>query len=236
MSTGGTPQPHGRLEELAAGLHCVRGTFGRSPLGRRMTVVVPPAGRLALHSPVRLDDAGMAALEALGPVGWLVAPNSFHWADVPWYAARYPEARVLAPAAAHGKLAPHVRLDGSLEDDWPPELAGTLERLPLEGMKTGEHAFFHPPSRTLILTDLVFNMGTEARGPARWLLRLNRAHGRFGPTRLLRWVFLRDAAALLASLRRLEEWDYDRVVVSHGDVLERGGKAAMAAAFADWTA
>jgi hypothetical protein len=29
-------------------------------------------------------------------------------------------------------------------------------------------------------------------------------------------------------------WDFDRIVVSHGDVLERGGKAAFEAAFARW--
>ena len=40
---------------------------------------------------------------------------------------------------------------------------------------------------------------------------------------------LRDRAALAASLRALEAWDYERVIVSHGHVLERDGRAAMRA-------
>jgi len=224
--------PYEPMVRLDEGLYCVAGAFGRSPLGRRMTVVVLPGG-LLVHSAVRMAEQDMRALEALGPVRWIVVPNAFHAADAPFYAERYPAARTLVPSGARARLARRMRVDGTLEDDWSAELAATLPRVILHGTRTGEAALFHPPSRTLILTDLVFNLGDDFRGPARAFLRLNGALNRFGPTRLFRWVFLRDRAALAASLAEVLAWDFDRVVMSHGAVLPTGGRAALLRTF-DW--
>lgn len=43
---------------------------------------------------------------------------------------------------------------------------------------------------------------------------------------------MKDRRALLKSIDRTLEWDFDRVIMSHGDVLESGGKEAMREAFA----
>lgn len=220
------------MRGLDEGLYCVDGSFGRSPLGRRMTVVVLPSGRLAIHSAIRMEQADMAALERLGPVGAIIVPNTLHKADAPWYAGRYPDAIVLAPRKAVARLARRMRIDGTLEDDWPAELAAALDRLALGGVRVPEAAFCHRATRTLILTDLVFNLGVQFAGLSRLLLKLDDAYGRFGPARLFRWVVLRDKAALLASLRELEQWDYDRIVMSHGDIVETDGKQRMRGAFA----
>lgn len=61
----------------------------------------------------------------------------------------------------------------------------------------------------------------------RLFLRIHGAYGRFGPTRLVR-LLLRDRAALA----RILGWDFDRIIVTHGDVLEHGGQEAVRAAFA----
>jgi hypothetical protein len=45
-----------------------------------------------------------------------------------------------------------------------------------------------------------------------------------------RWID--DPTALHASLDRILEWDFDRVTVTHGEVLETGGPAALRSAFA----
>jgi hypothetical protein len=47
-------------------------------LGSRMTVIRLPDGRLWVHSPVRLDEELLSELQALGPVGFLVAPSKVH--------------------------------------------------------------------------------------------------------------------------------------------------------------
>jgi len=89
-----------------------------------------------------------------------------------------------------------------------------------------EVAFFHRASRTLILCDLAFNFGPGTAWPTRWLMRVIRSYGRFGPSTLDPWL-IRDRAAARASLERILAWDFDRVVVAHGDVLEGGGREAL---------
>ena len=96
-----------------------------------------------------------------------------------------------------------------------------------------ETVFLHRPSRTLIATDLVFNQRSDDfSGGVRWLMRLNGAVDRFGPTRLFRHVFTGDRRALAQSLEPVFAWDFDRVIMSHGHILETGGKQALQAAFA----
>lgn len=220
------------LRPLAEDLWCMEAPLPPTPLSRRMTVVRLPEGGLAVISAIRMDEPGMAALDAVGPVRFIVVPNGFHGLDAPWYAERYPEAAVLVPAGVVPKVRRRTRVDGTLEDDWGLELDAALAPLRLEGVRTHEWLFLHRASRTLIVTDLVFNLGREARGLGALLLRLTGAYGRFGPTRLFRWALLRDKAALRASLGVLAGWDYDRLVPAHGAIVETGAAARMRKAFA----
>jgi hypothetical protein len=43
---------------------------------------------------------------------------------------------------------------------------------------------------------------------------------------------VKDEAAFRSSLASILEWDFDRVIVGHGDVIEHGGKAKLRTALA----
>ena len=90
-----------------------------------------------------------------------------------------------------------------------------------------ELAFLHASSRTLILTDLAFNVRQPTSFVTRIFLRINGALDKFGPSRLARAFFMKDHAAVRSGIERILTWDFDRVIVSHGDVLESGGPQAM---------
>jgi hypothetical protein len=92
--------------------------------------------------------------------------------------------------------------------------------------KLQEAVFFHYASRTLVLTDLAFNIRHSDSWFTRLFMRLNGAYGHFGPSRIFR-LLVKDRAAFRASLNRLQGWDFDRVIVSHGEVLKGGGKQVM---------
>ena len=62
-------------------------------------------------------------------------------------------------------------------------------------------------------------------------MRLNSAYGRFGPSRLFRYTVLKDAREMRASIDRILEWDFERVVVAHGEVLESDGIRALRRSF-----
>jgi len=199
-------------------------------IGTRMTVIRLADGGLFLHSPARLDAATQQALDALGPVRCIVAPSKVHHFFVGDYARAYPQARVFgAPdlAAKREDLVFHAVLD----DDAPAEWRGDLEQHLFRGAPyLSEVVFFHPSTRTLILTDLAFNVAADKTANARFFYWVVGAAGRFGPHRMVR-LFIRDRRAARTSVEHILAWEFERVIVTHGDVLDSGGRARFAAAF-----
>lgn len=86
--------PHGPLEEVFPGVHFVTGTMQTQLMGAhwhfsRNMVVVRDGDALTLINSVRLGDAGLAELEALGSVKHVVRIGSLHGIDDAFYKTRY---------------------------------------------------------------------------------------------------------------------------------------------------
>lgn len=204
--------------------------FGGLPLGTRMTVVRAPDGGLFLHSPVALDDALREALLAIGTPRWAVAPNRFHHLYIGQYRDAFPEIELFAAPGLPEKR-PDLRFDAVLGEGPPPAWAEHLDAECFAGFPmTNEVVFHHRASRTLLLCDLAFNLGREAPLATRLAFRVLGGYGRLSPT-LLEKVMIRDREAARASMERILAWDFDRVVVTHGDVLETGGREALRAGY-----
>ena len=124
------------------------------------------------------------------------------------------------------------RVDGTIGEDWPASWSGEVRALQIEGTRMGEALLWHVPSRTLVVTDLVFHFTDELSGLARILMRWNGVVGRVGPSRIFRWFFLTDRRALAASLEPVRDWEFDRIVMSHGTIVERDGKRLFLDGFA----
>ena len=206
-------------------------TAPMTDIGARMTVVQLSDGGLFLHSPVRLDDRTRAALDPLGPVRFIVAPSRVHHLFVADYFTAYPAARIYAAPGLQEKRGA-LQFHGILSDEAPAEWKADLAQHLFRGAPfLSEVVFFHAESRTLILTDLAFNVPAGKTSDARLFYWLVGAAGRFGPHRLIR-LFIRDRKAARTSVDTILRWDFDRVVVSHGEVLETAGRERFAAAFA----
>jgi hypothetical protein len=199
-------------------------------IGARMTVIRLADGGLFLHSPVRLDDGTKRALDDLGPVRAIVAPSKVHHLFAGEYARAYPAARLHgAPGLAEKRR--ELRVDAVLGEGPAPEWRDRIDQRLFRGAPVlNEVIFLHAPSRTLVLTDLAFNVTAERTAGARLFYWLTGAAGRFGPHRLVR-TMIRDRRAARDSVEQVLAWDFDRVIVSHGDVLESGGRDRLAAAF-----
>ena len=196
------------------------------PVGARMTVIRLSGGRLLLHSPLPLDTPLRADLDALGRVAYAVAPNRLHHLYAGDVARAYADARLwVAPGLPEKR--PDLVHAGVLGDEAPIEWRGELEQAFFRGRPyENEVAFFHPATRTLILCDLAFNFGPRDAWPTRVLMSLLRSYGKLGPSKLDP-LLIRDRAAARASLDRILAWDFDRVIVAHGDVQESGGYPLM---------
>lgn len=200
-------------------------------LGTRTTVIRLADASLWVHSPGPLDDALADAVRALGEVACLVAPNLMHHLFLAEWIDAFPRARTFAVAGLD-RVRPDLRLDEALGDEPPAAWKGQIEQIRTQGVpKIQEVDFFHPPSRTLVLTDLCFHMQSSDSFFTRLMMRANAAWQRFTPTRLFK-SFIQDGEALRASVERILEWDFDRVTLAHGEVLERGGREALRSAYA----
>lgn len=199
-------------------------------IGARMTVMRLSDGTLMLHSPVALDPPLKGALDALGSVRWIIGPSKVHHLFISAFVQAYPGAMLCgAPGLAEKRpdLAIRHTLTVPLPAGWPEEISTQL----VEGAPwMNEVALFHRSSRTLVLTDLVFNDPPGATH-ARLFHRLVGATGKFGPHRLIRFG-MRDRAATRRSIDRILAWDFDRIIMSHGAIVASGGHAKFAAAFA----
>lgn len=192
----------------------------------RATALACGGGDLALVSPLPLSDEDIRALEGLGKVAWVVAPNRLHHLHVAAAAARFPEAKVALAEGVAEKLRaplPSVSLAAApLGDD--------VSTFPIEGAPAmSEVALLHRPSRTLVVTDLVFNLRATRGLLTPIILTLVGARGRFAQSRAVRFM-VKDRAAFGRSCEALLAADFDRVVMAHGEVVERGGKDAVARA------
>lgn len=195
-------------------------------VGTRMTVIRLAGGSLLLHSPVELDPELRRELDAIGRVRFAVAPNRVHHLHAGDVAKAYPGARLWIGPGLERKR-PDLMYVAILGDEAPSEWRGVVEQVFFRGRPyENEVVFFHRPSRTLILCDLAFNFGPRAALPTRLLMRLLKSYGRFGPSKLDP-LLIRDRRAARESLERILAWDFDRVVVAHGDVLESGGREAL---------
>ncbi len=201
-------------------------------MGTRMTVVRLADGSLFVHSPVALDRPTRAALDALGPVRHVVAPNKFHHLYAGAYPVVYLDARLYAaPGLAERRR--DLPIDETLHDTPPQAWAGQIEQTLFRGMPvTNEVVFLHRATRTVIFTDLVTNIRSAPGFDTRLLFLLNGTYGRFGSGWIER-LLTRDRAAARASVERVLAWDFDRVIMAHGEILEHGGPTAARAAF-DW--
>ena len=148
-----------------------------------------------------------------------------------WQAA-YPDAQIFAARGLVKKRA-DLTLAGVLDDNAPPGWAGQIDQLARQGAPVmGEVVFLHKKSRSLIVSDTAHNFGDGAPAGTRLFFTLLGGWRGFRTTLADRMV-TKDRAAARASIERMLAWDFDRVVVCHGAVLESDGKAALARAY-DW--
>lgn len=139
--------PHGALEEVLPGLFFVTGTVrmgGGMSFSRAMTVV-KEGERLVLVNSVRLDEAGLSALDRLGKVTDVIRLAGNHGADDPFYRERY-GAKVWAV-----KDSPYMPgFDPKAEPYFEPDVRfDEGSALPIAGAKV--HVFRSGPAEALLL-------------------------------------------------------------------------------------
>ncbi len=193
-------------------------------LGRRTTVMRLDDGRLVIHSTAPFSEGDVAEVRSLGEPAFLVEATLFHDTFAAEGRRAFPEILYFAPDTSR----PWAE-GGRNFSDWAVDVAREVEIREIEGMPSAkEHLFYHRASGTLVLCDLLFNIGPGADFWTRFMMGwVNRAYGRPSVSRLYRSM-IRDRDAFRRSMGAvLEQWDFQRVVVGHGTIIETEGKAVL---------
>ncbi len=212
------------LNTLAPGVHVVDAAqrFLGLELGARMTVLQLQEG-LLVHSPIGVAPS---VIEHLGHPRWVLAPNLFHHLYIgPWVGAG------LEGWGAPGlpEKRSDVRFEGVVRGGTSP-FGDEVETHVLRCFSmTNEVVLLHKPSGTLLVSDLVFNISRSAPWMTRVAMRCLGGYPGCSVTLLERVAMRRDRAR--EDLATIASWDFDRIVMAHGDVIETGGKQALLRAF-----
>jgi hypothetical protein len=196
-----------------------------------MTVLDLGEGSLLLYSPLELTPERRASIESLGTVAHLYAPNTFHHLWIGAWAAAFPSAKLHAPAGL-GKKRGDLRIDRVHATAPEPAFEGIVDEHRIDGFRLEETVLVHRPSATLVVADLVHNIG---RPPGAWTRTYTRMMGfydRVALSRVIRWTAFSDRGAARRSLDEVLAQPFDRMVVGHGDPIDGGAREALAAAYA----
>jgi uncharacterized protein DUF4336 len=206
--------------------------FGGIPLWHRMTVIRLTNGGLLVHSPTRLDLASQAQFQKLGPIVAIVAPSWWHDLFLREYLNAYPDARFYgAPTLLRwNRSLPFAEVLGDSE---PSLWKGEINQVHVQGIGLflDEIVFYHRPSRSLIVADLLFNLSEKDA----WITRTmgSLVIGPFPGCRFARLYrpAVTDRRRMRTAVERILDWDFEQIIVGHGAVVESNGKEVFRTAF-----
>ncbi len=227
----------GMLEKFGPSLYVADGPtvpFLTFPYPTRMAVVRMSDGSAWVWSPIALTPELERAVEAIGPVRHIVSPNKLHHLFLQEWAERWPDAKLYAPPGL-SRRRPDLRFDAELEDMANPAWANEIDQAIFRGSVAMEEvAFFHHPSGTAIICDLIQRHPPEQmKGLKGMIMRLDGLVGEDGSTpREWRASFLSRRRAR-AARERVLAWQPERLLIAHGTCAQENATQILARAL-DW--
>ncbi len=198
----------------------------------RMAVIRLSDGGLFIWSPIQLTEKVKAEVDALGSVSHIVSPIKYHHLFIADWQAAYPDAKTHA-APGLTKRRKDLRFDAELQDGPDLAWADVMDQAIFFGNPMLEEViFYHRPSRTVLFCDLLQQFPAEHfTGWRRTIARLDLMIGP-EPTvpRKFRVAFINRRAARTA-LERILNWQADRLIIAHGDVIEQAATDTLRRAF-----
>jgi Domain of unknown function (DUF4336) len=201
-------------------------------VGARMSVIRLESG-LMIISPIKPDEQIIHELNKIDKVAYIIAPNFYHHLFISEFQAIYPSAKLIIPKGLNIKLP---KLDfaqllndnnGSLENQVDYLLIDGFKVLDISGASTlNEYVFYHRDSRTLILTDTAFHFDGNFTFKTQLAARLLGIYGKLAPS-FLEKLASKETQKVKQSFQKVFEWDFDRVIMAHGSIVETGAKLKL---------
>lgn len=189
----------------------------KGPLGVEFpakSVVIPLEENLLVVSPGEFDAGSVERIKGCGLAPVFVAPNNFHHVHLGKAKENFPDAPFYGPigAARKGKINLLPMSEFKLEG---------VETLEIKGHDIlGETCFYVPLYKTLITTDLVFNLRDPMSLGSKILFSLDGKRNRVAFSKILKAV-ASDKKQFIASARSLLDFPFETAVLGHGESISR---------------
>ncbi|MCH9693482.1 MAG: DUF4336 domain-containing protein [Gammaproteobacteria bacterium] len=210
--------------------------FKNVAFSTRMTIVRLGSGELFVHSPTELPAELKSAVDALGVVRHLISPNKIHYWWIGDWGNAYPDAMKWAsPGVRPSALAQGWDFDSDLDETPDSAWREEIDQLIVHGGRfMDEVVFFHKPSRTLILADLIENFEPSKVRSAfmRFLLKLAGNTDPDGKLPIdLRLSYWGRHDEIGQAVTRMLDWEPERIILAHGRWYQSNGVAELQRAF-----
>lgn len=209
--------------------------FGGMDLFGRTTIIRLENGDLIVHDPCKIDDSTKAKIDEIGIVKYIIAPGSYHHLFVADFQKKYPNAETFLCPGLERKR-PDIKFEWVLGNKPDHRWEDDIEQVLVQGTKhIWEVAFFHKSSRTLILVDLLENIGDDYGHEAGLLLRFwwkgifrMWNNPKAAPEYQMGWG---NREIVKISLNKILSWDARRVIIAHGENIEEHVRETLARAW-----
>lgn len=227
--------PHSLPQEIGENLFAVYGCVNINKAIRftRNMAVVRSGDELTLINPVKMNDAGLAALDKLGAVKHVLRLGPFHGMDDAFYVDRY-QAKFWAPPGGSTYTEPqinHVLAQGG-ELPFPG-----AQLFMFEHMTQPEGAILlQRPTGVLLTVDSIQSYTSAPHKPHTNLLgKIITPFIGFPNKTVIGPIWLKGAVTdqdgMKSEFRRLLQLDFDQLLSAHGAFLNSGAKAEVEDAF-----
>ena len=214
-----------------------------------LTVIRLSGNRILLISPIKLEPQTQQAIKDLGTVAYIIAPNLFHYLYVQECKNVYPQAKLLAAPGLETKQ-PEIPIDRVFFQD-KIDFQSELEYILFTGFQVltipkaatlNEIVFYHRESKTLILTDTAFNFDRTFPWVTQLAAKVMGSYDTLRPSLLEKLVIDREGCFRLgsisnrgvedreqvkASVEKILDWDFQRVIMAHGSIVENNAKQQL---------
>jgi hypothetical protein len=127
---------------------------------------------------------------------------------------------------------PDLRIDRAHGGAPDPVLRSDVVEQHIDGFRLEETVLFYRPANTLIVADLVHNIGRPKHGWTAFYTRSMGFYDRIALSRMIRWAGFANRSAARSSIEGLLSQSFDRLVMGHGAPVGDGGREALAGAYA----
>jgi Domain of unknown function (DUF4336) len=200
----------------------------------RMVIIKLQDGSLWIDSPVPVSFETLLQISNLGSIRYLIAATQRHvWRLESWHNL-FPQAQLWVTETTPFTLKKGIlSYTGILRDTPEQGWVNDLDQLLFMGSPfLKEVLFFHTSSHTLILDDLIQIHVLEKNQPfSNALLKLEGVTSPAGGVALdIRLAFTNRKLARL-SLQKILSWDFDKLIIGHGNCIEKDAKEYVAKSF-----